>query len=180
MKAETGSTVLTPEMIENPSLIPVESPVIRDALTYWRDRRPGPGLLPGRQHIDPTEIPRLLQSIWLLDVVRDDPDYPKMRFRCRIFGGHFLDSWGPRMQGKLLDTVSNFTGSDGEADLIAVCETGIPRHYNGAPSVDPFTMVASVEALMLPLARDGRTIDMLMNFSQCRHSDSAEPSLFNH
>lgn len=84
------------------------------------------------------------------------------------------------MQGKHLDTVAQFSGSDGETDLIAICETGIPRHYNGPPSVDPFTMVTRVEALMLPLARDGRTIDMMLNFSHCQHSDNAPTTMFSH
>ncbi|MDW3206523.1 MAG: PAS domain-containing protein [Alphaproteobacteria bacterium] len=180
MFTSTGSTILTPELIADPSLIPIESNVIRDALRYWNDRRPCPDSLPGRQHIDPTDIPRLLQSVWLLDVVRDDPDYPRMRFRCRIFGGHFLDSWGLGMKGRFLDTVTQFAGSDGEEDLIATCESGVPRHYNGVPSVDPFTMVKQVEALMLPLASDGKTVDMMLNFSFCQHSENAPPSLINH
>lgn len=34
--------------------------VIRQGLTYWRAAAPGPGLLPGRQHIDPLGMPSLL------------------------------------------------------------------------------------------------------------------------
>src|SRR5690242_1355091 len=57
---------------------------------YWRSKAPGEGLLPGRRHIDPVDIPRLLPNVWLLDVV-DDP----RRFRVRLVGGALILSGTP-------------------------------------------------------------------------------------
>ena len=35
---------------------------------YWLKAAPTTGVLPGRQHIDPIDIPSLLENIWLVDV----------------------------------------------------------------------------------------------------------------
>src|SRR5258708_28088876 len=45
-------------------------PRLRAFFAYWRSKAP-PDRLPGRQHIDPLDIPRLLQHIAMFDVVRD-------------------------------------------------------------------------------------------------------------
>jgi hypothetical protein len=45
---------------------------------YWRRIAPGPGLLPGRQHLDPADIPKLLLSVRLLGT--------PPRFRARRIG----------------------------------------------------------------------------------------------
>ena len=47
---------------------------------YWCRMAP-PGRLPGRQHVDPIDIPHLLPNIWLLDVHRDP-----IRFWRRLVG----------------------------------------------------------------------------------------------
>jgi len=48
---------------------------------YWLKARARRDALPGRKDIDPTHIPRLLENIWMLDVVGAPP-----RFRVRLIG----------------------------------------------------------------------------------------------
>lgn len=48
---------------------------------YWHSKRPSDAALPGRQHVDPLEIPSLLPHLFLIDVVREP-----LRFR---YGSNF-------------------------------------------------------------------------------------------
>ncbi len=48
------------------------------------------------------------------------------------------------------------------ADYRRVVETGEPTWRRGPPHVVPEPEIATVEVLRLPLASDGRTIDMLL------------------
>ena len=48
-------------------------PTIRALYDYWVSVHP-PGGLPGRQHIDPIAIPRLLPHLFMVDVSRDPID----------------------------------------------------------------------------------------------------------
>ena len=55
----------------------------RELLSYWQSKL-APGRLPGRQHIDPTELqPRHLSQLLLLDVVEAAPP-EKRTSRCSI------------------------------------------------------------------------------------------------
>ena len=64
---------------------------------YWRDVAP-PGMLPGRQHIDPVDIPKLLANIWLLDVVGEP-----VRFRFRLIGDAMRRLGVPAKRGEFVD-----------------------------------------------------------------------------
>ena len=57
-------------------------PKIRMLHDYWLNVAPAAALLPGRRAIDPLRIPKLLENIWLMDVVGRPP-----RFRMRLVGG---------------------------------------------------------------------------------------------
>ena len=57
-------------------------PKIRRMIAHWESLAPGPGILPGRQHFDPIQVPDLLPHIWLIDVERG----PMLRFRYRLLG----------------------------------------------------------------------------------------------
>src|SRR5271156_7010638 len=55
---------------------------IRAVYDYWLGKAPDAGKLPGRQHLDPIHIPKLLENIWLIDVVG-----AAARLRFRLIGG---------------------------------------------------------------------------------------------
>jgi len=40
---------------------------VKSLYSYWRAISP-PGRLPGRQHFDPLDVPRLLPNIWQIGV----------------------------------------------------------------------------------------------------------------
>jgi hypothetical protein len=128
---------------------------------YWRSKAPAAGLLPGRLHIDPIEIPRLLQYLWLLDVV-DDP----RRFRVRLVGTALILTGTPARTG---DFMADFMPPDKReaslADLEWVVQSREPWWYRGPVILAHDTFVKEVERLVLPLAADGRNVDMLLCMS---------------
>lgn len=123
---------------------------------YWR------GLcreerMPSRSDIDPVEIPDLLPNIFLLDVVGDAED-----FVFRLAGSLVEDAFSMTLRGKSVADIQRRAGTlIPIAHHIEVARGGGPRYREGN------MMVAGrehwkVQRLLLPLASDGRTIDMLM------------------
>jgi hypothetical protein len=119
-----------------------------------------PGRLPGRQHIDPTEIADLLPYITLLEVVPQAEDGP--RFRIRLAGTWVVAQHGSEITGDFLDEV--IAGSQA-AGILAKCEevvrTGRPNHRRAVVAV-PERQHISYERIVFPLARDGQHVDMLI------------------
>src|SRR3546814_4429619 len=68
-------------------------------LQYWRDGRPGPGLLPGRQAIDPIVLgPDLLPLMALVEPIDDG-----RRFRFRLVGTELARNAGLDLTGRYVD-----------------------------------------------------------------------------
>src|SRR5712672_2729662 len=65
---------------------------------YWRQKAARAGMLPDRRDIDPTDIPTLLDNIWLLDVVGT----PR-RFRFRLIGDAMHRKGIPGRPGAFVD-----------------------------------------------------------------------------
>jgi len=137
---------------------------------YWLSKAPGLGLLPGRQHIDPTEFPKLLQYVWLLDVV-DDP----RRFRVRLVGSALLQTGTPARTGDFMaDHMPPKRRAALLADLGSVVETREPMWSRGEPVLLRHnTFVHEVERIVLPLAADGRTVDKLLGLSIVQRSENS-------
>ena len=72
---------------------------IRDMLRNWLAIHPGTSL-PGRQHFDPLNIPRLLKNVILTDVERDP-----YRFKVRVLGTIIADAFGKDFTGQYMDEV---------------------------------------------------------------------------
>ena len=72
----------------------------RELLAYWQSKLL-PGRLPGRQHMDPTELqPRHLSQLLLLEVVEGAPPKPLRRYRFRVAGTAFVSIAG---SGNIVD-----------------------------------------------------------------------------
>jgi hypothetical protein len=137
---------------------------------YWRSIHPRPGLLPGRQHFDPVEVPDLLAGIWLLDVLRSP-----LRLRYRLCGTGMVGAVGRELTGLWLDEAS--PGTLITADCLArgrrLVQDGVPSWRKGPPRLWSHRDFDLVETLLLPLARDGRTIDMLCAHGVLYHPDGS-------
>lgn len=146
-------------------------PEFRALLDYWIARFPkadsigeksADGLvrLPGRQHIDPADLPaRYLAQLLLLEVVPGNP----RRFRFRVAGTALAGIVGRDVTGLHYDelggTPDRMAPVARALDLVA--DHGRPVFVEGPltlPSDDFFW----VRRLGLPLARDGRNVDMVL------------------
>lgn len=127
---------------------------------YWCDIRPAGQRIPARKHLDPGAIPRLLPTIRLYDVHREP-----WRFRYRLFGTELVRMLGRDLTGTCYHDAGAGTARD-QADLVFVAQgdgicyrRGFPVHL--APSKNHVTL----ERILLPLASDGRAVDMLLGFT---------------
>jgi hypothetical protein len=131
---------------------------LRQLHDYWRSIAPGQDELPGRQHFDPLHIPALLPWIWLLDVHRNP-----LRFRYRVTGTEHRRVSGRDATGRWMDELHpNFTTFESFPEFEAVVERREIRYRRGRPVFALVDDVSETERLMLPLARDGREVDMLL------------------
>jgi len=134
-------------------------PRIRLAYDFWRAAGP-PGLLPGRQHIDPLTIPReLLPNLWILDVQREP-----FRLKYRLVGTRIVEATGREVTGRWLDEEHPHLVADTafQERYRKVMETGQPSLRRGVPKIWRHRDFQEIENIALPLARDGIQVDMIM------------------
>jgi len=137
------------------------APEVRDMVAYWRSIHPQGGGLPGWQHFEPLDVPRLLPGIWLLDVAGEPP-----RFRCRLLGTAVVWALGFDITGRYLDeALPEYPGSEAERMDLAVVADRQPRWRRGPPTMHTDRYLAELEVVTLPLARDGYTVDILLNYT---------------
>jgi hypothetical protein len=128
-------------------------PKVRDIVDYWLAIRPA-NALPGRQHIDPVEIPSLLGNLWLIDVQHDP-----IRFRLRLLGTRIVDYAGEDNTGIWVDEKwPDFDNSS----FVEIARSGKPSWYRGPSRLRPERDYYELERVRLPLARDGMLVDMIM------------------
>jgi len=134
----------------------------RELLAYWQSRL-APGRLPGRQHIDPTDLqPRHLSQLLLLDVVAPAAPKQRRRYRFRVAGTGFSAIAGRDVTGLHYDEI----GAPERAmpvirALDLVVERKAPVYLSGRLSI-PSQDYVWVKRLGLPLAQDGDTVDMIL------------------
>ena len=131
-------------------------PKLERLYAYWQSIHPPQGL-PGRQHIEPTAIPDLLPDLYMVDVLG-----PPWRFKYRLVGTEYASRMGHDLTGRFLDEAH-----PGFVQLaphyVATVERKQPDYRNG-----PVLFTAAqkdfrrIERLMLPLARDGAHVDMIL------------------
>ncbi|HTH99143.1 MAG TPA: hypothetical protein VL574_17120 [Stellaceae bacterium] len=129
---------------------------------YWRSLHlrveSGTGPLPGRQHLDPIEIPHLLPWLKLIDVVREP-----LRLRYRLIGTAGSAVYGDHT-GRWLDEIfPHLPGSAVWDDYLGLVNHARPSYYRGKPRLGNSPDIEAVERLTVPLARDGRQVDMLLS-----------------
>jgi hypothetical protein len=135
-------------------------PKVRQIYEYWRSIHPAEGL-PSIQHFDPAAVHTLLPHIWLLDVLRNP-----YRFRYRLVGGEITAAGGPARRGQLMEEQQGGPIPDRiQSALIDMVERHEPDWYRGRPLAAHVEHIHSLERISLPLAGDGRTVDVILNLS---------------
>lgn len=146
-------------------------PVARQLYDYWLALRPADGVLPGRRDFDPMKVAAALPSIWLIDVEHDPP-----RFTYRLAGTKIQEIAGQSLTGRLLDDVHPHLRSEPEyADRYLVpAREGVAVWARGKPLFLIEPPHGNTEILVLPLARDGKTVDMLLGVTIFYKVDGSE------
>lgn len=125
---------------------------------YWASLRSA-GRLPSRRDIDPQDFKRLLPTISLIDVEREPLD-----FRLRLAGTGLYGVYGREITGRRLsDVYAPQAAEDWRAELTKVVTEKRPLvgvhnfAWRGAGHL-------SILWLRLPLATDGREVDMILGY----------------
>jgi hypothetical protein len=128
------------------------------------------GQLPGRQHIDPAALGRLLPRINIVDVVRWEGH---LRFRFRLVGSAQTTAAQREVTGKFIEEavlpkfVERIT-----SNMRAVVESGQPV-YDRFPMPHPEREFIDTERVYFPLAADGRVVDKLLILNDYQNSTGA-------
>jgi len=135
---------------------------VAELYRYWRSIQPAEDRLPGRQHVDPLAIPRLLPWLRLYDVQR-----APLRFRYRLVGTESVRLLGRDPTGQWFDEAfPNVLTTRSHENMVGVAMGGVLAYRRGVP---PAILVGhdngDSEFILLPLARDGSAIDMLIGLT---------------
>ncbi len=131
-----------------------------ELFAYWASLKEG-ARLPGRRHLDPGGIKRLLPTVSLIDVCHMDgpADY-----RMRLAGTGLYGVYGREITGKKLSEIYNTAAADyWRVELGKVVKERRPAvgvhnlSWRGASHL-------SILWLRLPLAADGERVDMILGF----------------
>lgn len=125
---------------------------------YWAGLRRS-GRLPGRDDIRPDDFKRLLPTVSLIDVQREPLD-----FRLRLAGTGLYGVYGREITGRSLGEVYNTGAADyWRRELTKIVEDRRPAvgvhslAWRGASHI-------SILWLRLPLATNGRDVDMILGY----------------
>ncbi len=141
----------------------IRSPELRRLYGDWDARRLGREF-PARPDFDPLDLKYILGDLSLVDVA-----YDPLRFRFRLHASNVVDKGGIDMTARLVDEMPDERRRNNTL-----------RHYQKViatrqPSIEFFQneftdhQSWNCEILVLPLAGDGTTIDMLMSaFAWCK------------
>ncbi len=128
---------------------------------HWLALRPAADALPGRAHLNPMRIPRLLPWLWLVDVQRNP-----LRFKYRLVGTAHTETLNSDPTGRWLDDAHpRFLQSSAYALFQAAAERAEISFYRGPPVYVIDANYKTIERLVLPMARDGKMVDMLLGIT---------------
>ncbi|HTI67692.1 MAG TPA: PAS domain-containing protein [Caulobacteraceae bacterium] len=131
-----------------------------ELFSYWTSLREE-GRLPCRAQIDPDRFKRHLPTVSLIDVRRNPRDY-----RLRLAGTGLYGVYGGEITGKRLQDVYSEEAADyWRVELDRIVDEGRPAvgchslSWRGATHL-------SILWIRLPLASDGKRVDMILGYDQ--------------
>lgn len=144
-------------------------PQVAALLCYWRTRRPE-GRLPSRTAVDPFSLRGILPYMWMLDIERDPARPEAYRFLYRLAGTRFVDLLGFEVTRQWYDRARPLAYAANRSRLITVARDGVITWRRGPMPLESGDW-QQTENLMLPLAADGITPDVILGISVRFDSD---------
>lgn len=125
---------------------------------YWEQSAP-PGILPGRQHFDPLDIPDLMPWVIMFNVNRKQA---AIRFQFRLVGTGVVERYGRDMTGKFFEEA--YRDETLERQIKTYTEVAVTANPSSTRQKVPVADKEFVdyERLILPMASDGQTVDLLI------------------
>ena len=149
----------------------LNDPVLVRFYDYWVSLCGGRPM-PSRKDIDPLQIPpKFLPNLMLIDVLHE----PR-RYRYRLIGTHVVTASGEDRTGRIFENVGFFKIHPVVVEQYhSVVDIARPLH-----SLEPFTNFISgatyeVDRLLLPLSKDGRSVDMIVVLFHFKTGPFARP-----
>jgi hypothetical protein len=134
---------------------PITVPELHRLYDYWAARAK-PGRLPSRADVDPIELPFVLADLLLVDVLRDP-----LRFRYRLIGSNIILPPSMDMNGRFVDEHPDVEFRKQALSVYTqVATAGRPVAVVHDAIVD--RRLRRHQTLLLPLAADGATVDMIL------------------
>lgn len=132
-----------------------DDPRLADLLAYWQNRV-SDGRLPARPEFDPLELRALIGQMYVIDVVGAPAHY-----RYRLIGTGIVEPAGADATGKTVREVFGAGYSDAVVRAFDhVVKSRRPLRFSGRMQWHDREFMA-YESLLLPLASDRRTVDVL-------------------
>jgi len=115
--------------------------------------------IPSRADFDPFQVPAVMPNLTLMDVEREP-----YRFKYRVMGTSVSYNMEFEGTGKYLDElVPGVESQYPHLDRVRVAEEEIPVHRLGQSSISFRSDFADLERVHLPLASDGKYVDMILS-----------------
>ncbi|KRA59613.1 histidine kinase [Caulobacter sp. Root655] len=142
----------------------------QEMFAYWASLRRGASL-PARVDLHPTSIKRMLPTVSLIDVKRDLDG--AVDYRLRLAGTGLYSVYGREITGKALNDVYNSAAVEYWREqldkVVNERRPGVGVHslaWKGSPHM-------SILWLRLPLASNGRDVDMILGYDAVVGSQDA-------
>lgn len=130
-------------------------PILSELLHYWRSKC-GPRPMPRRNDIDPTEIPKVLPHIMLIERAEDHS------FRFRLCGSAVVEAYGQELRGKSFDQAfSPARAALARRHCTMLCDGRRPLVTRNRYMNTRGTELIAVR-LLLPLSADALSVDMIL------------------
>ncbi|WP_299374115.1 PAS domain-containing protein [uncultured Kiloniella sp.] len=136
--------------------INIKNQPIKKLYDYWLSKAP-PSMLPARHDIDPAEMAEFLPHLILLDVQANPLD-----FRYRLIGTHISAYLKEDLTSRWMSTLDH---QKPPSRIWDNCKKAVETRgpvFPYTPYIGPKQDIVEMEDLILPLARDGINVDMLL------------------
>lgn len=131
----------------------------RDLYSYWLKIK-ADHEIPSREDFSPMDIPHVLSSIWMADVI----DNGELNFKLRLVGTDIAHAFQHQAASVPLDELS-FSGPIIER-LIALVETRKPYYFQGVFPLED-TDYNYYSSISLPFSTDGEKVDIIISSVHC-------------
>ena len=139
-------------------------PELRELHALWQKLR-GDRRMPARRDFDPTEVPKLLPDIFLVDVLAGSP--PERRYRVRLQGTAQVGYFGADWTGSFLHQMIDQASAD---RFCAVGDYVVSSREPWMSSGDLYWLPEKpfyrFETILLPLSDDGTSVNMILGLTR--------------